>query len=179
MANGTTTRRQTTNRAPAKKPSIGSWFKQWLTVRDEGTVLGERQDDLRNRILGGIELTGEEDEKGNYWVDLPQPVEFVDHTGKKFIYTVLKRERHLRPANPTPDPESAEQLLRDKGLWLAEKDEKGIRNLQAQCPYVTISVTVDVDAVASAYFKGVISEEEYEQILVEQKESFQFRPSES
>lgn len=170
----------TTARRTAKQPTnpVSGWFKQWLQTKDEAVQLGERQATLRDRLLGQIDEQGFDDEKGNRWIELPQPVEFTDHKGKTFLYSLLKKQRSLTPANPTPDPEKAQALLEELDLWLSEKQQKLVRDLQIQCPYAVVSLDVDVDAVAGAYFKGIISEEQYEAILRPQRETFSFIPAE-
>lgn len=172
------TTRRTTIRAKRSAPVV-DWFTQWFEVKDEAEQLVERQGDLRVRLLDAVEEYGDVDENGSFWFDLPEVVTVKDHKGKIFKFSSLKKERHLRPANPTPDPELAEGLLRKKGLYLSAKQEKAIRDLKIACPYVNISVDVDPDAVANLLFKDLITEKEYEATLQEQKESFQFRPSES
>ena len=141
--------------------------------------IGKASDWLKDRLKDALAEVGEEDDAGHKWFDLPEPVEFKDHTGKVFQYVSLKRERRLTPARPTPDPDKSEALLRKKGLWLTDAQEKMIRDLQVALPNVTISVDVDVDAVASLYYKDVLTEKEYDALLVPQKESFAFIPSES
>lgn len=173
-----------TKRITRKRPSISvgaviRWFEQWVVVKDEASVLGERQDDLHDRILDGITKLGVKDDKGSYWLDLPNPVQFTDHDGKVFKYTTLKRERHLSPAAPTPDPRKAEALLRKLKLWMKPDQEKALQALQDACPYLVFSVSIDPDALAKAYFSGRITESDYASCLREQKESFQFRPGES
>ena len=179
MTTTKTTKRQTAERKPNPLAGLARTFSEWLTIKDEGSQLTERQGVLRDRILDTVSEVGEEDDKGNVWIDLPTPITFTDHKGKTFVYSVLKKERHLIPANPLPEADLAEDLLREKGLWLTDAQEKKIRDIQTACPYTTITVEVDVDAVAGAYFKNLISEEEYAALLRPQKESFQFRPSES
>ena len=174
MTNGA--KRPTIKKAPT--PPVADWLQQWLTIRDEAARLEDRIAVLRSRLMDSINEMGDEDDKGSTFLELTTPVEFQDHEGRTFKYTTLKRERHLRPANPMPDPDKAEALLRELGLWISKADEKTLRNLQMANPYVYISVSVDPDAVAQAYFKGVIDEDRYDACLVEQKESFQFRPGE-
>ena len=184
----TTTRRPTiaserSKPKPKPKPNpasaVSRAFRQWLQIRDDGNVLSDRQGALRDRLVDSVREIGDSDEKGNIFVDLPSPVSFTDHKGKTFVYTTLKAERHLSPAQPTPDPDLAEELLREKGLWLTEDQEAAIQALRLLCPYAVIDVTVDTEAVTGAYFKGAITEGEFDGILREQKETFQFRPSES
>lgn len=172
----------TVNKRPSTKRQtspIAKWFQNWLEVRDEGEVLKARQADLRDRLVEVVAERGDEDDKGNAWFDLAEPITFTDWKGKTHQYTTLKRERHLTPAQPQPDPEAAEELLRTKDMWLTEKQLKAIRDIQLACPYAVITVDVDVDAVAAAWFKDIISEEEYASVLTPQRETFQFRPSES
>lgn len=178
----TVTRRTGTKRQPKETTSpnsIVTWFKQFLVVQNDAKQKADRAEQLKTRLKNGLAEVGEEDDKGHRWFDLPTPVEFKDFKGKVFKYTSLKRERRLTPAQPTPDPDKAEALLKEKGLWLTKAQEKTIRDLQTALPNVSISVEVDVDAVAALYYKDVLTEEEYDSILVEQRESFAFIPSES
>lgn len=177
-----TTSSRSTKRVAPKVPvakSITNWFQQWRGVKDEVEQLGERQGELRDRLVDTIAEVGYEDEKGNWWFDFDEPISFTNHKGKVFQYTALKRERHLSPAQPTPDPAKAKTLLKKKGFWLTEEQEKAVKELKIQCPYAVISVAVDPDAVASLLFKDLISDKEYESTLKEQTETFQFRPAES
>jgi len=181
------TTRRTGTRRPAepkvKTTSVVGWFKQYLTVNESAKTDGRRADELKGRIKGALPTIGEKDEKGNFWFDLPSAIEHetVDSKGNKKVlqYTTLKAERRLSPATPTPDPEKAEDVLRAKGLWLTKEQEKAIRDLQTAVPNATITVEVDVNAFASLYYKDVLTEEEYEDTLVEQTETFAFIPSES
>ena len=170
-----------TKKPATKDPKTGivSWFKQYLVTNDDAKQITARATELKDRLKDALAEVGEEDDAGHKWFDLPEPVEFKDHTGKVFQYVSLKRERRLTPARPTPDPDKSEALLRKKGLWLTDAQEKMIRDLQVALPNVTISVDVDVDAVASLYYKDVLTEKEYDALLVPQKESFAFIPSES
>ncbi len=161
-----------------KKPTISERFSRWLSARDTAETFEEEQGNLRVEILNELVKIGEEDDAGHVYYELPEPVQFTDREGRTFKYTTLKRERHLRPAQPTPDPEKALGLLQKKGLWLTAKDQKLIKDLQTRCPYAVIEVAIDADAVARAYYQDEVTEEEYESILVEQKETFQFRPAE-
>lgn len=170
------TRRRTTATRTTASPL--SSFTEWLQIRDEAENLSDRQETLRQRILKWLAEKGEEDDKGSSYYELPQPLKFTDRFGKVFLYKRLKRERHLTPADPPPDPELAEALLRKKKLWLTPAQEKQIRELQLALPYARLSLAVDPDAVAILFFKDIITEKEYEGILKKQTESFQFKPSE-
>jgi hypothetical protein len=172
-AKKTATKRTATKRRPADR--VAAWFLQFLQAQDEVEVLEKRSKDLRDRILQVVETSGYEDDKGSRFLDLTQPVEFKDHEGNVTVFKVLKKERHLSPASPLPEPAKAEALLRTLKLWIKPAQEKTIKEIALANPYIKVSITVDPDAVAQAYFKGLITEEDYDAILVEQRESFQFR----
>lgn len=175
----TSIRRIAARRRPAGSiNSMTSRFSQWLNVRDEGAVLKERQEMLRDEILTSVQSNGEPDDKGNVWIDLPEPVSFKDHKGKVFKYSHLKSELHMIPAVPTPDPDKAEDLLKKKKLWLTKEQQKTIQDLQIACPFVKLSIDVDLNAFAHLLFIEKITDAEYESTLIEQKPSYQFRPSE-
>lgn len=172
----------TSTRRSARRPagslnSLTNRFAQWLTVKDESAVLKDRQDLLRDEIMVSINTIGELDEKGNTWVDI-DPLPFQDHSGKVFKYLHLKAEKHVTPAVPTPDPDKAQALLKKKKLWLTKEQQKAIQDLQIACPFVSITVDVDTNAFARLLFTEKISDAEYESTLIEQKVSYQFRPSE-
>jgi hypothetical protein len=162
---------------PAQK--ILSDFKTWLTFRREDDLIKAEIDKKRISLLDDIEAEGVPDESGHVWFDLPEAVEWTDSKGRTVTYTSLKRELRKSPANPLPDPDDAEELLRQKGLWLTPKQEKTIKDLQVVLKFARIEVTVDVDAVAAAYFQGLITDDEYEEILTPVKEIFAFQPATS
>lgn len=165
-----------TTKTPTRRTSVSSLFKNWLGVKDEAAQLTTRQTELRDSLLGIVAERGESDENGSAFIDLPEPIEFLDFKGNTVVYGGIKRERYVTPAQPTPDPELAEDLLRERKLWLTKAQEKVIRDLNIALPYVSITVEVDVDAIAGGYFQDVFTEDEYADILVPQKENFRFVP---
>ena len=122
---------------------------------------------------------GEEDEKGNLFFTLPESVALTDHKGKRFVFSVLKAQRSLSPAVPTADPDKVEVLLKKKGLWLNEEQQKVIQDLRLALRFVDISIDVSPDAAADLLFNDLITDREFEATLVEQKENFSFIPLES
>lgn len=180
------TTRRTGTRRPSPAVTAGvviGWFREYLSFNEASKIDGREATDRKDRIKAELPKLGEKDEKGNFWFDLPEAIEHVtlDSKGntKTLQYTTLKVERRLSPATPTPNPEKAEEVLREKGLWLTDKQVKAIRDLQTAVPNAIISVEVDINAFASLYYKDVLSEEEYENTLVEQTETYAFIPSES
>lgn len=176
MATATASKTTTTKRRRGSQ--VSAWFVQWLRVSDEAAQLDERASELKQRLMDVLESNGYADDKGSNFLDLSEPVEFTYHDGRVRRFLSLKREKALVPASPMPEPKKAEALLRKLKLWVSTKDEKLIRELQIRNPYVTIRVEVDPDAVAQAYFKGLISEEDYDACLQEQRTVWRFKPLE-
>lgn len=171
----------TTRRTPAKKPTfnIVRTFQEWWAIKDQGTQLTSRQETLRDRMKDFIKEHGEKDEKGNFWVSLPEPMTFTDYTGKVFKYAFLKAQRALVPAVPQPNPEKAEALLRKKKLWLTPDEEKVLNTLARKYRYLNINVNILADGVTGLVFTDDITDKEYESILGTQDERFSFIPAES
>jgi hypothetical protein len=170
------TARPATRTAKPLQPrsNVANWFRQFLTANDQIEVLEERCDTLRKRLLEAVVAKGHESE-GHYFLELTEPVEFKSHDGEVTIYRTLKRERHLIPAVQLPDPEKSVALLKKLKLWIKPAQEKILEEIGLSNPYIRINVTVDADAVAQAYYKELISEEEYDALLPPQKEQFQFK----
>ena len=152
-------------------------FQEWRTLKGQAAQITERQTQIRDQLRDEVKEMGEEVDGGHFIWTFKNPVTFAE--GRKVhLYTGLKAERRLVPAAPTPDPELAEDLLREKGLWMSEEAEKHLESLRISCPNVSIIVEPDIDAVSVLYLKGIISEHDYETILVEQKEQWAFVPQE-
>jgi hypothetical protein len=159
-----------------KVPRFVTWFMQWLATKDRGAVLDKRQEELRGWLVAEVEKRGEPDEKGHIWLPLPEVITFKDHEGEVTRYSVLKRERHLTPAEPKPDPKKTLVYLQKHGMWLTPEQEAMLAQLQMALPWVKIKVEVDSNAIAQLYYSNRMTERVYSSLLVEQKESFQFRP---
>lgn len=172
----------------AKATRLTEAFTEWLNMKRQSDVSTQRKDQLRDAMMVVLERSGEEDEKGSLYIDLPEPVEYIEPgkpgkdgrpgAAKIHQYTSLKRQKALRPAEPTPDPDLALELLKEKGLWLTAKQQKALQELQLSCPYARVEIEVSPDAVAELYYKELITEEEYDSILVEQKVVWSFIPCE-
>lgn len=164
-------------------------FNEWRALKGQNDMVKARLDKLRvgeggsgtdpkeGSLLAAIMEFGEEIEGGHFIWTFPQPVEYSE--GRKTqVYEGLKAERRLIPSAPTPDPESAENMLRDKGLWMTEDQEKMLESLRLTCPNIIFTAEPDTDAFSALYLKKVITEKEYESTLVEQKEQWAFVPQE-
>jgi hypothetical protein len=161
--------------APTKKAprrNVVSIVRQFITTRDEIAQVTDRKEELRKRLLETVEEVGRQDADGHFWLQLPEPIEFKDYKGKVHIFDRVKRQRALVPANPRPDPEEAEKLLRKKGLWLSEEDEKRIARLRRTNRLFKVEVTLDTEAFSDLVFEGKISDKEYQRTLQEQTEQW-------
>lgn len=158
--------------------NLAAKFKQWLAVRDQADQTKERQDQLRLELLAEVARRGKKSAEGHVFFELAEPIEFKDRKGKVKIFSSLKRQFALRPANPVPDLDLAEDLLREKDLWLSEKDEENFRKLRARFPLFKIDVSLDIDAYADLVFKRKITDAEYEATLAPQQEVYSFIPVE-
>ena len=152
-------------------------FKEWRALYGQEKMITARKTLLRDDMREALQSLGAQDDTGSFFWQFRAP-EVVTEGRKTHVYTGLKCERRLVPANPTPDPELAEDLLRDKGLWMSPEQEKMLEALRISCPNVTFVVEPDVDAVSALYLKKTISEEEYEATLVDQQEQWAFVPQE-
>lgn len=157
---------------------VPALLRQWRTIRSEVEVGEGRQDELKTRLMSILAEFGEEDDKGNLFIDFTEPVEVTDIGNKVFRYLGIKRERRLTPAAPLADQKKALELLRAKRLWMSASQERSLRELQLACRFASIRVEVDVEAVAKALFEGLISDKEYQSVLQEQREVFAFKPLE-
>lgn len=153
-------------------------FREWTQHKARADRETERQNVLRDRLKEYILAHGEVDSNKSRYIDLPEPVLVKDGKGKVSRFVTIKAQRSLTPANPVPQPEEAEALLREKNLWLTPQQEKIIRDLAVAVPYAIISVDVDPDAVTRLLFNGLITDKEYEATLPEQRENFSFIPVE-
>lgn len=156
--------------------TVGGLVREWLTADDYAKQSGKRAGELKDKLKGIIEKRGAEDERGSQILPLSEPITFKTFDGKTKIYTALKRERHVTPAEPLPDPGKAVALLKRLKLWMSKDDEKLIKEIVLANRFVTITVEVDPDAVAKAYFEGLIDEDDYDAVLEEQRESWHFIP---
>jgi hypothetical protein len=179
MATTKATARTTTKKRRPSINSVAGRFLHWRQLKDEKEATAGRQETARLSLLEYVQEHGEEDDKGNRWYDLSEPMSYTDHNGKVFVYVGLKAERHLTPSKPEPDPDLAEEWLRKHKRWLTSVQEKALNDLRLQLRYARITVEVDLDAFASLYWDKTIAEKDYDAMLEEQTETFQFKPIES
>lgn len=132
---------------------IREWVSQFLSLKQEITTLSARQNDLKKRCMSEVEKTGYTDEKGNQYLEFPEPVESggVSCTG-------IKRERRV---STVLDEESAEAFLKRKRLL--EKCQ------------TTITV-LDEDKILQLLYEGKISQADLDTHVFKQKVNWAFIP---
>jgi hypothetical protein len=167
-----------------KSYPFSKFFKEWRTCKGEDAVLAARMTPLRDNLRDAVKELGEEIDGGHFVWYFKTPIKYTDPAlpGKPrvtHVYTGLKAEKRLVPSAPVPDPELAEALLKKKNLWMTQEQENALAALQISCPNVAFTAEVDIDAVATLYKRGKLSEKEYESTLEEQKIQWAFVPIEA
>lgn len=119
------------------KTALATWFSQWTIADREAKAAGARKSELRDRLMDALERHGYADDKGHLYIDLPEPIEG---------YTKVCRELRV---SQSIDPEEAEKLLKERGLW---KD----------CTDVVR--TINESKMAAMVFEGKLSAEDIESV---------------
>jgi hypothetical protein len=137
------TRKVTRKPVARAATNIADTLRQFLSLRVQSEALDERLGTLKKDLTTAVETAGYEDDKGNFWLDLDEPVD-VDGFGS---CVRLKKERRVRVG---VDETAAEALLKAKGLY-------------EDC---TAQITVlDEEEIRKAHFKGLLTDEEIDQIF--------------
>lgn len=111
--------------------------KEYVYLKKELEQLEKRQKEIRKEIFEHLDLNGEEDSKGNLFVELEEPIdEYV---------AVVKQRRVSRKI----DEQKAEELIESRGL----QDKL----------YKTIRV-VDEDALMAALYSDELTEDDIDSI---------------
>lgn len=106
-------------------------------LKDEIDRLTKEQKKIREYLLETVEKAGYEDDLGNFWIELDEPIGGV---------ATLKRERRV---SRSLDEEAAETILKNADLW-------------AQCTKTV--VVVDEDAVMQCLFDDDLTEDDIDAI---------------
>jgi hypothetical protein len=114
---------------------LGAQVREYLMVKQSLDLMEKRSGELRQSLFEKIEADGEEDEKGNIFVELDAEIDGV-----------VRLEKQRRVTRKL-DELAAETIIEEKSL----SDEL----------YKTIRV-VDEDAVMAAHYEGKLTEEEIE-----------------
>lgn len=122
----------------ANPDDFDTQVREYLQVKNTAEMLDARKEDLRKNLFSHLEGSGEIDDKGNYFIELPQAIDG--------IVRLEKQKRTIRKL----DEQTAEEILKDNGL----EDEI----------YETVRV-VNEDKLMAAYYEGKISEDELERMF--------------
>lgn len=150
----TVQRTHTTKRTerPIRVGGLAAKFRQWAVIKHEVAELTKRQNQLRDEMAKTLTAEGAVDDKGSYFLDLPEPVEVNGQ-----IFRQIKRERRA----PQVFLESAaEELLSSLGLLE-----------EAQTTYTVL----DQDKVYVLNQEGKLTDDQIDS-LFETRESFAFKP---
>ena len=115
------------------EPELLSKVREFIAAKNQIDKLTKIQSDIKAELMEAVELYGEVDDKGSFRLDLPEEIDG---------YVALSRQRRV---SMKLDMDEAEKILNEKGLY-------------QRC--VKLEPVVDEDAVMSALYEGMISEEE-------------------
>lgn len=136
----------------SKPDQVVKDFLAFQGLRSQVARLQYEADQHKSALMETLESKGYTDEKGNRWIDLPEPMEFSvfdPETGEYKKKTFSRLQRQVRP-KPTFDEDLAMEILEKHDLV-----EEG-----------TITVTyVDQDAFLMLQQDGKISEKELRSTL--------------
>jgi hypothetical protein len=118
--------------------SIDSQIREFIALKQSLGVLEKREAELRQRIFEHIETNGEEDDKGHYFIELPEAISGV---------TRIEKQRRV---SRKLDEDTAKEIIEEKNL-----EEK---------LYKTVQI-VDEDAVMAAHYEGELTEEDIDQMF--------------
>ncbi len=113
---------------------------EYVSVKKNIDVYEERAKELKTVLFEHIDANGYEDDKGHFWLELPQPID---------EYLSLKKEKR-RVQKMDPAPESAIEKIKEKGL--------GGRLLK-------FVEAIDQDALMAAIYDGTLTEEEVDEMF--------------
>lgn len=141
-------RRENRSKGGLTKTAIAAWFRQWVTADHEAKAANARKSELRDRFMEALERQGYEDDKGHLYIDLPEEIEG---------YTKVCRQLRV---SQSVDPDEAEALLKEKGLWKDCTDVVRVLN---------------ESKMAQMVFEGRLTQEEFDS-TVKRKETPAFVP---
>ena len=116
----------------SKNPLLAK-VRQFLSYKNQIDSLTKSSNEIKGELMEAVELYGEEDSEGHYWLSLPEEI-----SG----YNSLQRQRRVTKKF---DMEEAEAILKKRGLY-------------DQC--VEMVPMVNEEKVLAALYNGLISEEE-------------------
>jgi len=134
--------------APKSENPLLKKVREYVGLRSRISDLTKQQDSIKTELSNLVDTEGEPDEKGHLWIQLPEEVDG---------YTALQRQRKV---SQSLDAETAEKLLKDKGLF-------------ERC-YIMEPVLKE-DEVMACLYDGLLTEEEID-IMFPKRVSYAFIP---
>lgn len=114
--------------------------KEYVSVKKNIDLFEDRAKELKTALFLQIDENGFEDDKGNIWLELPEPID-------EFL-SLQKQKRSTQKVDE--GSALAIQMIKDKGL--GDRLIKQVEN-------------VDGDALMAAVFDGTLTEEEVEEMF--------------
>lgn len=108
-------------------------IREFLNYKSQIDKLTKASNEIKGDLMEAVELHGEEDTEGHYWLNLPEEING---------YSSLQRQRRV---SKKFDMEEAERILKERGLY-------------ETC--VEMVPMVNEEKVLAALYTGQISEEE-------------------
>jgi hypothetical protein len=112
---------------------VSAQFSEFVLLKTQIDELTKRQNALKAELSSLVESSGEEDDKGHLWYELPHPIEG---------YTAMQRQKRI---SQKLDADAAEELLRTK-------------NLYNRC--FQLLPVLDEDEVMACLYEGLLTEDE-------------------
>lgn len=132
--------------------AVVSKLLQFLVLKDEVKTTSDRLDVLKKDLTAHVKEHGETDDKGHRTFTFPAPLPYGDKQ-----YVGFQQQRRV---SQSFDTETAEKVLKDKGLW----DRA-----------VVMVPEIDQNEIFVLNQEGLLTDDELDSMFAE-RETFAFRP---
>lgn len=158
MSTRTVARKATAPKKDERLESYGSRLLAFLNLKTQTAMAESHQKGLRDDLAGDVEELGYKDDKGSFWLDLPEPIEADtwDEDDERVVRKVFRKVKLQRRAASKLDPDVAEKLLAKK-----PGEAKGSTLLEECQVQITV---LDEEAIQRALFEGKITKAEFNRI---------------
>jgi len=118
---------------------LESQTREYISVKGNIEFYESRQKELKTALFEKIDADGFEDDKGNWWLELPESIEG---------YSGLQKQK--RVSRKKPNEARAEEIAKEKGL--EDRVFKTVRVL-------------DQDELMACLYEGLLTEEEVDEMF--------------
>lgn len=135
-------------RAGSKRTTgLAEKVRQFLSLKGQAQTLDERLGTLKKELSGEVESHGYEDDKGSFWLDLPEAITVDGET-----YDKLKREKRT---GFVMDEDAANAILKKRKLFKPVEEGGCLRTI----------VVLDEAEIRTQHFKGVLTDDDIDAIF--------------